>query len=239
MASVYPNALDALVTTKNDATGQQTDHAAHHNNLADAVNKIEAELGVTPSSAFETVAARLLDIETDYQQENEKGIAGGYASLDGGGKVPVAQLPVSGTPAGVVEMYAGPVVPSGYLYCDGAAVSRATYVALFTAIGGYWGSGDGSTTFNLPDFRGRVPVGTNPGGPALIDGLGDNDGRAQAVRNISHFHNTAHAVGADVGGGVWLFTNDAQAANQNFPSSGDGNNQDYPAFNALHYIIKT
>ena len=56
--------------------------------------------------------------------------------------------------------------PQGWLLCDGRAVSRATYGALFTALGAGsspWGPGDGSTTFNLPDFRGRAPIGAGTG----------------------------------------------------------------------------
>lgn len=66
-------------------------------------------------------------------------------------------------PAGVVMDYAGPSVPTGWLECDGAAVSRATYAALFTAISTTWGAGDGSTTFNLPNFRGRARIGRGTG----------------------------------------------------------------------------
>lgn len=57
MASKYPAELDSLATNKADATTTETDHKNHHNDLADAVNKIEAELGVTPSEAHSTVAA--------------------------------------------------------------------------------------------------------------------------------------------------------------------------------------
>lgn len=59
MASAYPGALDSFATNKANATATTTDHPNHHNDLADAVNKIEAELGVTPSGAAATVAARL------------------------------------------------------------------------------------------------------------------------------------------------------------------------------------
>jgi microcystin-dependent protein len=51
--------------------------------------------------------------------------------------------------------YAGGTAPSGWIMCDGAAVSRTVYAGLFAAIGTAYGAGDGSTTFNLPDFRGR------------------------------------------------------------------------------------
>jgi microcystin-dependent protein len=59
------------------------------------------------------------------------------------------------TPSGAMMDYAGATAPSGWLMCDGAAVSRTTYANLFAAIGTSYGVGNGSTTFNLPDFRGR------------------------------------------------------------------------------------
>ena len=79
-------------------------------------------------------------------------------------------------PAGFVMPFAANSTPSGYLLCNGAAVSRTTYSALFSAIGTIYGTGDGSTTFNLPDLRGRYiegqhnhAVGTywNPGLPNI------------------------------------------------------------------------
>jgi microcystin-dependent protein len=62
-------------------------------------------------------------------------------------------------PAGALMAYAGATAPGGWLLCAGQAVSRTTYAALFTAIGATYGAGDGSTTFNLPDLRGRVAAG--------------------------------------------------------------------------------
>lgn len=64
-------------------------------------------------------------------------------------------------PSGSVNMYAGATIPTGWLICDGTAVSRSTYAALFTAIGTAYGTGDGSTTFNVPDFRNVFPRGAN------------------------------------------------------------------------------
>lgn len=66
-------------------------------------------------------------------------------------------------PAGAVVPYAGDVIPNGYLYCDGAAVSRTAFSALFTAIGTKHGQGDASTTFNVPDYRGRFLRGFDNG----------------------------------------------------------------------------
>lgn len=54
--------------------------------------------------------------------------------------------------------YSSGNIPGGWLLCDGAAVSRSTYARLFAVIGATYGAGDGSTTFNLPDLRGRVPI---------------------------------------------------------------------------------
>jgi microcystin-dependent protein len=61
-------------------------------------------------------------------------------------------------PVGTLDMFAGSASVSGWLYCDGSAVSRTTYAELFLVIGTTFGVGDGSTTFNLPDLRNRVPV---------------------------------------------------------------------------------
>lgn len=67
-------------------------------------------------------------------------------------------------PPGTLIPYAGSSVPAGFLDCNGAAVSRSTYANLFGAIGTLWGAGNGSTTFNVPDLRGRVPLGTGTAG---------------------------------------------------------------------------
>lgn len=71
----------------------------------------------------------------------------------------VSAANTSKTPPGLLAPFAGSAIPSGWLLCDGRAVSRTTYAALFAAIGGAWGAGDGSTTFNLPNFKGRTAVG--------------------------------------------------------------------------------
>ena len=70
-------------------------------------------------------------------------------------------------PAGAIEAYAGSTAPTGWLLSFGQAVSRTTYANLFAVISTTYGSGDGSTTFNLPDMRGRAVAGVdNMGGTA-------------------------------------------------------------------------
>lgn len=66
----------------------------------------------------------------------------------------------SGNPTGTVIFYLGTDVPEGYLLCNGAAVSRTTYAKLFAVLGTRCGAGDGASTFNLPNFHGRVPQAT-------------------------------------------------------------------------------
>lgn len=66
-------------------------------------------------------------------------------------------------PIGTILDFAAATAPTGYLVCDGSAVSRTDYAALFAVIGTTWGAGDGSTTFNIPDFRGRTSIGAGTG----------------------------------------------------------------------------
>jgi len=76
---------------------------------------------------------------------------------------PVSPPGYSTIPSGVICDFGGATAPSGWLVCDGTAVSRTAYAALFAAIGTTYGTGDSSTTFNLPDLRTRVAVGVGTG----------------------------------------------------------------------------
>lgn len=83
---------------------------------------------------------------------------------DGAAWAPVGGAASAGPPIGSIITYAAATAPSGYLACNGQAVARTgTYAALFTAIGTVWGTGDGSTTFNVPDLQGRVAMGIGSG----------------------------------------------------------------------------
>lgn len=77
-----------------------------------------------------------------------------------------------GTPPGTVLAYAGQTAPAGYLFCNGQQVSRTAYANLYAAIGTTYGVGNGSTTFTLPDLRGRTIFGReNMGGAAYVGRL--------------------------------------------------------------------
>src|SRR6218665_3966867 len=73
--------------------------------------------------------------------------------------------PTTTVPAGVVTAFAGTTPPEGWLLCHGQTLPRTTYPTLFAAIGTTYGPGDGTTTFTLPNLRGRVPVGHDPTQP--------------------------------------------------------------------------
>lgn len=89
-----------------------------------------------------------------YYFDSSVGTAGGWRSTP---------LPVGGLPAGSIMAWATNTPPANWLLADGSAVSRSVYSSLFAVIGTQYGVGDGSTTFTLPDLRGRVPVGKNAG----------------------------------------------------------------------------
>lgn len=79
------------------------------------------------------------------------------------------------TPIGSITLYGGSSAPTGWLICDGSAVSRTTYSNLFSVIGTSYGAGDGSTTFNLPNLKGKVPVGYDSS-QTEFDTLGETGG---------------------------------------------------------------
>ena len=79
------------------------------------------------------------------------------------------------TPSGAIMQYAGTTAPNGWLICDGSAISRTIYSDLFDVIGTTYGSGDGSTTFNLPNLKGRIPVGLD-NTQTEFDAIGETGG---------------------------------------------------------------
>jgi len=106
------------------------------------------------------------------------------------------------TPSGTVAMFAAASAPSGWLLCDGSAVSRSTYADLFTAIGTTWGVGDGSTTFNVPDMRGRAPIGVGTGSGLTSRSLAASGGAETHV--LTEAEMPAHTHGPTSGAAeIW------------------------------------
>jgi microcystin-dependent protein len=124
--------------------------------------------------------------------------------------------------SGAMQDFGGSSLPAGYLLCDGTAVSRTTYAALFSAISTTWGVGDGSTTFNLPDFRRRTAVGSGGSGTATLgNAVGNTGGEENHVLTIAempaHDHTGSYIQGQDAAGGAGNFVRRANVQDHNLP----------------------
>jgi microcystin-dependent protein len=107
-------------------------------------------------------------------------------------------------PAGMVRAFAGPNGPPGWLVCDGSAISRTDYAALFAAIGTYWGPGDDINTFNVPNLQGRSVIGYAPYGGTGITArgfasLGGEEAHVLSTAELAYHNHTlsdgAHSHG--------------------------------------------
>ena len=153
-------------------------------------------------------------------------------------------------PTSTILPFAGSTIPNGWLLCNGAGVSRATFSALFAKIGTTFGDGDGSTTFNIPDLRDRYIIGANTNAlgtyvaeqlPNINGSIGDN-----VMGNTSYQSGTEGAFyaypatprNAVVGGDVILFTKVDYSANR-YNSIYSDSGKVYPASLALNFVIKT
>ena len=109
---------------------------------------------------------------TTFTLPDGDGSAGNVLETDGSGTLSWG----AGTPSGVVSAYGGTSAPTGWLLCYGQAVSRTTYAALFAVLSTTYGSGDGSTTFNVPDLRGRAVAGQDDVGGSSANRLTNQSG---------------------------------------------------------------
>lgn len=146
-------------------------------------------------------------------------------------------------PTGSVVPYGGDSAPSGFLLCDGTAVNRTTYATLFALVGVRFGSGDGTTTFNVPDLRGRFIRGLDGGSgldpdaatrTAMNSGgaTGNNVGSVQG----DAYHNHNHGVSqTNVQAGSQTVVTAVNSASD----LGSGTQETRPKNAALNFLIKT
>lgn len=97
-------------------------------------------------------------------------------------------------PKGMISPFAGSSAPTGWLLCNGSAVSRTTYSALFSVIGTTYGAGDTTTTFNLPDLLGRVPMGAGAGTGLTSRTLGAELGSESTTLDSTHIPQHSHTI---------------------------------------------
>lgn len=157
---------------------------------------------------------------------------------------------------GTIKMFGGAAAPAGFVLCDGSAINRITYAALFAVIGTTYGSGDGVNTFNVPDLRGRVPagVGTGTGGGASGVGLpaggaaltaiarGTWKGEETHVLTVAELAQHYHVIGiygSGVGGNIAGSLNASPASvNSQNAGSNTAHNNIQPVM-GVNFIIKT
>lgn len=135
----------------------------------------------------------------------------------------LATLGVTLIPLGSVLPFAGAAAPTGFLLCYGQAVSRTTYAALFGVIGATYGAGDGSTTFNLPDLRGRVIAGKdNMGGTSANRLTGQSGGLDGDVLGATGGAETHTLSEAQLAAHTHTFTGAALPTHTHSDSGGGG-----------------
>ena len=136
----------------------------------------------------------------DKGQKGEVGAqgSGGSTGADGDkGQKGEAGPQGGGAPVGQIVSWSGSAgsLPTGYFLCDGSAISRSTYAALFAIVGTTHGSGNGSTTFNLPDLRSRFVVGASASGGYSVGATGGADSVTLTQNQMpAHDHNMHFAV---------------------------------------------
>jgi microcystin-dependent protein len=183
----------------------------------------------------------------------------GVVVNDGGTmkSVPASDFKEYIMPTGAVLPYAGSSAPTGFLLCYGQAISRSTYADLFSAISTTYGTGDGSSTFNLPDLRGRVAAGqddmggssanrlTDQTGGLNGDTLGDTGGSETHTLTTAQMPAHTHTVAAQQqvsgdstnrGGSGQL---GAAATITSSSTGGDGAHNNVQPTIILNYIIRT
>lgn len=162
--------------------------------------------------------------------------------------IEVSPMP-GGIPAGAMFIWLTDTAPAGWLLCYGQAISRTIYSALFAVIGTTFGVGDGSTTFNLPDLRGRTPLGQdNMGGAsanrvtnAQADSIGGSAGTENHTLTVGQIPSHVHGIGTTSSTGAPRPTTSPDATSNpvNTGSTGGGGaHNNVQPYLTTNYIVK-
>lgn len=143
-----------------------------------------------------------------------------------------------GVPTGAVASFARNTAPSGWLECDGSAVNRTTYAALFAAIGTTFGAGDGSTTFGLPDLRGEFARGWDHG-RGVDAGRAFGSSQTDDLASHSHYITTVNDTEATDLGNVSESGGVIDLSTTRISTSSVGGSETRPRNVALMFCIKT
>lgn len=152
-------------------------------------------------------------------------------------------------PIGLIVPLATVAIPSGapFLLCNGAAVSRTTYSALFSILGTDWGIGDGATTFNIPDLRGRTLIGHGQGSGLtnrIYGGTGGEETHQLTIAELaSHQHTQSDGTLRQVSGGSNSIGSPGSsayttAATATYPQGSDSPHNNMQPFAVASYVIR-
>lgn len=186
--------------------------AAHHNGIRDALKdnfvprnasaNAEDEAGNLGTSAYRWLVGYIKSVFVGSVTDAISIVADATDCVIKVNSVERARIPkaIGLLPPGMIAAYSGTSSPQEWLLCDGAEVSRTVYARLYTAIGNTYGQGNGSTTFNVPDLRGRFMRGS------------DNMGSGAAGRDPDAGSRTAMATGGNTGASVGSIQTDQNKA---------------------------
>lgn len=190
------------------------DSNTRYSNMTGATTSTAGKAGLVPAPAAGTLDRYLnangewkVPPDTKYTHPASGVKAGSYnkVTVDANGHVTKGEnVAVAAVPTGTMLPFAGTSIPSGYLLCNGATVSRTTYAALFKVIGTKWGAGDGSKTFQLPDVTDRVLEGTTDGtkvGTYLEAGLPNITGTLNPIASMINYVGQSGALSWGTRGG--------------------------------------
>lgn len=147
-------------------------------------------------------------------------------------------------PIGTIVPFAGSTIPEKWLECDGSAISRETYDDLYNVISVDYGVGDGATTFNIPNLKGRIPVGHNPA-ETEFDVIAKTGGEKTHLLTVnempSHTHQVANSYNnVSFGQQFAAMSNNAgiQTPTNSLPTGGDQHHNNLQPYIVMKYIIK-
>ena len=216
------------------------------------VSVSDGDIAITPNGTGDVIIDGIKYPQAD-------GNANEILTTDGSGQLSFTALGSSNSFAsGMLMPYAGSSAPTGWLLCYGQAISRTTYSALYAVVGTTYGAGDGATTFNLPDLRGRVVAGkddmggssadrlTNQTGGLDGDGLGNSGGTEThtialtEMPNSFYYNSNLLSVDdyVDNHAGSNFVARVADVTTHTTQGGGGAHNNVQPTF-ILTYIIKT